>query len=187
MRTSGDPRRGRGASAGFTLLEIMMTVFLLGVVILSILGVRETATNRAFRSKNQMLALHHAQELLADHARDLDQLDRFEGRIEDATDFHYELTLEDWDLSTGRAEDDEEDDAFDDPSGALAPADAGAYEEQAIDDPHRVRRFRVKVFYPHVTEEDSEEFVLLEGFLPRMYDKDRDPLGTGQASSANPR
>jgi prepilin-type N-terminal cleavage/methylation domain-containing protein len=176
---TGSPARDPG-QRGFTLLEVMVTVGLIGVVLLPILQVREQATNRAYRSKYMLLALHHGQELLAKYGRELDQVDKYEGRIEEEPSLRYEITFQDWDISTGRPEDEEdEDDPFANDFGALAPSDAVTEEEEAaINDPHRVRRFSIKVFFPDVTDEDAEEQLTLEGFLPRMWELDRNSLGT---------
>ncbi len=171
------PASPRAAQAGFTLLEIMVTVMLLGIVILPILQIREDATNRAIRSKYMLLALHHAQELIATHGREVEQIDAFEGRFEELPEFRYELTLQDWDLATGRPEDEEDQDPFANDFGAIAPSDAEAADEEMRSDPHRVRRFSVKVYFPDSKKEDEEEHVALEGFLPRVWEENSDLLG----------
>jgi len=165
--------RHRG-QRGFTLLEVMVTIGLIGVVLLPILAVREQATNRAFRSKYMLLALHQAEELLAKHGRELEQIDKYEGRVEEHPSLRYEITFENWDLATGRPEDEElEDDPFANDFGAIPPSDAVAAEEEDIDDPHRTRRFSIKVYYPDVEIVDAEELIVLEGFLPRMWERDQ--------------
>ena len=167
------PRSAEPRQRGFTLLEVMVTVGLIGIVLLPILQVREQATNRAFRSKYMLLALHHGQELLARYGREIDQIDKYEGRVEEAPSLRYEISFQDWDLSTGRPVDEElEDDPFANDYGALPPSDAvAAEEEEDIDDPHRVRRFSIKIYFPDVDTEDKEEMVVLEGFIPRMWEK----------------
>ncbi|MDG2149411.1 MAG: type II secretion system protein [Planctomycetota bacterium] len=162
------------AQRGFTLLEVMVTIGLIGVVLLPILTVREQATNRAYRSKYMLLALHHAQELLAEHGREIEPIDKYEGRVEEENSLRYVITFEDWDLATGRSEDEMlEEDPFANDFGAIPPSDAVAEEEEEdINDPHRVRRFSIKVYYPDVEEVDQEQMVALEGFLPRMWERD---------------
>jgi len=175
MQASAETRRQQG----FTLLEIMVTVGLIGITILPILQVREEATNRAWRTAQMLRALHHAQELLAEYGREIRQMDKFESRVEEEPVFRYVITFEDWDLSTGRPEDElEDDDLLDDnPTGSIVPPDAGVLEEDVRDDPHRVRRFRIKIFWPDVNDfenEDAEEELMIEGFLPRMWEEQSD-------------
>lgn len=178
MPRSGESRASRSTrqrQRGFTLLEVMVTIGLIGVVLLPILAVREQATNRAYRSKYMLAALHHAQELLAEHGREIEPIDKYEGRVEEEPSLRYLITFEDWDLATGRPEDEELDDndPFGNNFGAIPPSDAVAEEEEEdIDDPHRVRRFSIKVYYPDVEEVDAEQVVVLEGFLPRMWERD---------------
>jgi prepilin-type N-terminal cleavage/methylation domain-containing protein len=175
MQTSADRRR----QAGFTLLEVMATVGLVGLVLLPILQVREQASHRAYQTSHMMRGLNYAQTLLSQQTRSLDELDEWEGRIEDEPAFRYVVTLEDWDLATGRSESEgDEDDLFNDPSGAIPPSDAATTLEDLTDDPHLVRRFHIEVFWPSLDAGDAEaeDSVVLEGFLPRIWEEE-DTLG----------
>jgi len=171
MRPSADWR----AASGFTLLEIMVTVAIFGICLLPILHVREEATNRAYRTEHMLQGLHIAQELIAEHGREIEQMKQVESRFEDDPAFRYVVTFEDWDLATGRAEDElDEEETLDDPNGPLAPADAAVPPEDVRGDPHKVRRFRIEVFWPDIETADDEESLLLEGFIPRMWEEQLD-------------
>ena len=192
MPASADPhppgRAPRGAVAagqgGFTLLEIMVTVAILGLAILPMLHVREKAANRAYRTTHLMRGLHHAEELVARYGREKDQIPQFEGVVEEEPQFRYLMTFENWDLASGRSEDELEEDAEDEDSGIIRPPDAGTVEEDPRGDPHKVRRYRIEVFWPNIEEEDAEESVVLEGFLPRIWEEPVASLGDSNNSSS---
>lgn len=182
------------AQRGFTLLEIMCVVGLLGVVILPILGVREQSSQRAYRSSHMIVALNYAEQILADAMVMTDERDELVGQIEDDPQYTYTLTLKEFDLSTGMHQDEDLDDEFyqDDSDAALAyqPGDSGTTpeeEDEERDNPHRVRRFSIEVRWPKWSVPDGEDeqsdaafdSVLLEGFLPRYWeDEEEEDDGT---------
>jgi len=170
MPTSADrPRPRHTAEGGFTLLEIMTTVGLVAVVLLPILAEREHSMNRAYRATYMLRALHHAEEILAERARDHEQADLAQGWVEEDEAFRYEFTVKNYDLSTGRDEDEEDENDF----GPNAPVDAGRNEPDEAedrDDPHKVRRFKIQVYWPGLDDEEEEESIVLEGYLPRIWE-----------------
>ena len=176
-----------GPQAGFTLLEIMVVVGLLGMVILPILGVREQSSQRAYRSAHMSTALNYAEQLLADAMVMTQERDEYGGPIDGDPEYSYVLTLREFDLSTGLHLDEEADDALyqDDPDAALAyqPSDADTVPEEEDEErtnPHRVRRFSIEVFWPRwdapegEEDEESLDSVILEGFLPRYWEDEED-------------
>jgi hypothetical protein len=138
---------------------------------LPILLVREQATARAHRAKNQLEALHHAETLLAERTRDVRPVDNEEGVVEDDPYFRYQLTLENFDLSTGRSEQEDEDWQQEQESmfGGNVPPDAGVIDEEDRDNPHLVRRFELHILWPDEEKDDVERELVLEGFLPRVW------------------
>lgn len=182
MPTSAEGRSERG----FTLLEIMVTVALLGLVILPILQVRQASTRKAYRASRLIMGLSHAEQLLADCALQLRELEGLEGEIESDPAFTYSMTLKEYDLSTGlNVYDDElEDDVFDDYEQGLLPGDAGLPpddEDEERSSPHRVRRYKITVFWPSWDapsaddeDDDALDELTIEGFLPRVFEEEEE-------------
>lgn len=160
---------GSDGERAFTLMEIMAAVFMLGVLLMPLLTIRERATGRVERAHARLRALVHAENLLSRHLRDTDELLDDEGLVEEDPFFRYEATFEDWDLDTGLPA--EDDDELDDRGlfGENAPADAGVPPDEAEDFTfHEVRRFEIEIFWPHADRADDEESLRVEGFLPRV-------------------
>ena len=63
MRASARSRRER--CAGFTLLELMVTLAIIGGLMLPLLEAREGSDNKAFRAVHMLRALDYAQNELA--------------------------------------------------------------------------------------------------------------------------
>jgi len=171
MSTSADPRP-RGC-AGFTLLEVLVTLAIVASAIVPLLVVRDATWNIAYRSGHMLKAAAYAEAILAEHMTDPDDLREHKGFVEEDPAFHYELTIEGYDLSTGRVDEPEDEDAISTTSNfssqsAFTPSDAAAAPEEQLDlykDPQHVRRFRLRVLYPGL-DEDREGQYLLEGYLP---------------------
>lgn len=153
-------------------MEVMAAVFMLGVLLLPLLTIRERATGRVERAHSRFRAIVHAENILTQHLRDPQEVLQGGGEVEDDPYFRYELTIEDWDASTSLPEVDEEDDEsslFDE----ITPGDAGVPpedEDEVLFSLHEVRRFEVEVFWPHHEKADQEESLRLEGFIPRVPD-----------------
>jgi prepilin-type N-terminal cleavage/methylation domain-containing protein len=184
MPTSAELPRDR-ARAGFTLLEILVTLAVVSLAIVSLLGVRDASWNMAYRSGHMMRAASYAEELLAQHLINPETLDEYQGVVEDDPIYRYELTIEDYDLSTGRVEEPEDQDGFSQASNfsstsAFTPPDAYTPEDdEAADDPYRVRRFRVRISYPSLSGDGDDEYVL-EGYAPRATEQEP---GAGESDS----
>jgi prepilin-type N-terminal cleavage/methylation domain-containing protein len=196
MRTSADHRRpsGRAAAtrrsahcctvrpaacaagcAGFTLLEVMVTLAVVVTAIVPMLLVRDKAWNVALRTSNMMRAATYAEAILAEHILDPDDRKEWPGVIDDDVMFRYEITLETYDLSTGRVESEQNDSSETNfsTSSAFAPSDAlaaPAATDEDADNPHRVRRYRVLIRFPGYGDEVSEEEYVLEGYAPVARD-----------------
>lgn len=185
------PRRARSRPArGFTLLEIMVSVAVLGMLI-PLLRLREQASARVERALNLLEATSHAETLLARRLRDVQPVDGEEGYVEDDPHFRYQLTLENFDLSTGRSEEEEEDwqEQQDSLFGAgTVPPDAAVAESAEEDkaNPHLVRRFELRLLWPHEEEADAERELVLEGFLPRIWEDSSTRLLNTDGSGASP-
>lgn len=182
------PRR---RARGFTLLEIMATVAIVGLASAYILTAREGAANHAFRSYHMMEAIRLAEYELAEWALSPDVVEaqqgsfQLDGEVVGQGVYSYELTVEEFDLSTGRPveEDDEDGDGIPDDQAGVAsnfgdasgPADGGLGDALSEDeeDPYVVRRVVMRVFYPNPLDEEPEEIVL-ERFLPAVVEPEED-------------
>ena len=164
----------RPAQAGFTPLEIMATLAIVGLLIVPILQEREVSSNMAFRSGRMANALNHARQLLADRTLDPDPVRGLHGVVESDPQYRWELTIEEFDLSTGRVVEatdpvtGEPTTTFSTTSAFNLPGDAGAPPDASEQEsPHRVRRYKLRMLYPSY-QADQEGELLLEGFLPRV-------------------
>jgi len=175
MSTSAEAVRFRRerAEGGFTLLEVLVTLAIVAAAIVPLLVVRDATWNIAYRSGHMLRAAAYAQVILASRMTDPDDVKDYQAAIEDDPAFSYELTIESYDLSTGRV-DEPGDDAASTTSNfsigsAQLPADAQAApaekDEDLYNDPQHVRRFKLKVRYPGLDADKPGEY-LLEGYLP---------------------
>jgi hypothetical protein len=170
----------------------MVTVALVGICILPLLELRESSSQMAYRSGHQLHALAYAERLLEERLLDPDEVKEEIGVIEDDPVYSWVLTLEDYDLSTGRVVEDEEEQGFSQSSSfsqtsgftAGAPGDALVPEDEVADEDsqHRVRRFKLAVRWPSL-DGDAPDELLLEGFLPPAREPDEPGAlsGTGGA------
>ena len=185
MPTSSDRRRG---CRGFTLLEVLVTLAIVAAAIVPLLVVRDATWNIAYRSGHMLKAAAYAEAILAARMTDPDEVKDYQAVIEDDPAFSYELTIESFDLSTGRA--DSEDEQTDPNTGfavnqAFLPSDAQpAPDDPKLDvykDPQHVRRFKLKITYPGLEEDRKGEY-LLEGFLP-MAKKEKDDAAAANGTN----
>lgn len=176
-------RRARG----FTLLEIMATVAIVGLASAYILTAREGAAGHAFRSYHLMEAIRLAEYEMAEWALNPDEVEslqgsfQLDGEVVGAGIYAYELTVERFDLSTGRPVEDEDSDGDgfaddeEDVAAMFGDATPGASGDDDEDDPYVVRRLTMRVFYPNPVAEEPEEIVL-ERYLPVVEEPEDDDL-----------
>jgi len=169
--------RTRRAAAGFTLIEIMCALGIFALLVLPMLVVRQSASNMAYRSNRMLTAMGYADKLLAERMNDPERVNQLMGIIETDPVYHWELTLEDYDLSTGRVDEPQNDGTnfstdtnFSKTSGFAAPGDAGVPAPEEDDLPaYKVRRYKLTVWYPSGRDE-TEDKIVLEGYIPRATD-----------------
>lgn len=172
------PSRSAPAMRGFTLLEIMASVFIIGIIILPFLTTREEAQARAYRSQRMIEAANHGREFVARRMRDIVSVREERGVLEEDPTFRYEFTLENFDLSTGYGEDEENaDDPYAEYPGPLPP-DAQLGDEEEERTPYKVRRYVLVLTWDGYAEESEEERFVLEGYLPRIWDPDTSTVET---------
>ncbi|HEX5011922.1 MAG TPA: prepilin-type N-terminal cleavage/methylation domain-containing protein [Planctomycetota bacterium] len=195
MSTSAD--RPPASERGFTLLEIMVCVAVVGLCILPLLEVREQSSRMAYKSGHMLRALSYGDKILSERMLDPDKAKDETGIIEEDPAFGYTLTVEDYDLSTGRVVEEQDDaNAFSTSTSFSTtsqfttgvPQDAlpGPDDVAAADTQHRVRRVKISITWPALEGEEREE-LLLEGFLPRVItEKDKAAMAAAAAASAAP-
>ena len=146
------------AASGFTLLEIMVTVAIVGLCILPLLEVREQSSRMAYKSGHMLNALSYGNRILALRMLDPDKVKDEAGVIEEDPAFGYLLTVEDYDLSTGRVVEEEDEQGFSSEtkfsttsgftSGVPQDAAPGPEDMAAEDTQHRVRRMKLTITWP---------------------------------------
>ncbi len=174
-RPGADPSRPGPAQAGFTLLEVMFALLVVGWASAQILQAREVSSNLAFKAGKQIQALQYAEQILARSMLSTDTWNEYESVIEDDPVYRYTLTVEEFNLSTGRASDEDDElnvsGGFGEFETAFVPGDAATNEEPEFD-PHAVRRFKIVMHYPSLLGDQDEELTL-ETFIPAILDEEQ--------------
>lgn len=154
MTASSTERR---ADRGFTLLEIMLTITLVGVTVMPILLIRERSIRQAYQAHHFNTVRMLARELLSE--LEFHELDQMAGNFDGYPGFSYTIEVQDVDLVTGEEEEDDEDNAFGNRNqGGYKPADAidpNEDDEEELDYP--ARRVTLTLKYPNLKNDDSEE------------------------------
>ena len=174
----------------------MATVALVGICILPMLEMRERASQLAYKSGHMLRALAYGERILTDRMLDPQRVKDEAGLVEEDPAYEYKLTVEVYDLSTGRVVEEHDDNSDFSTSTSFsttssfttgAPGDAGPEtDEQKQDIAHQVRRVKVSVSWPSLQSETPESLVL-EGFLP-LVEEQLNPdsaLGGSTPSSSN--
>jgi prepilin-type N-terminal cleavage/methylation domain-containing protein len=181
---------------GFTLLEIMVTVALVGVCILPLLETRQKASDLAYKSGHMLRALTYGQRMLTDRMLLSQRVKDETGLIEEDPAYEYQITVEVYDLSTGRVVEEKDDASTFSTTSQFSttskftngqPADAGPETDDAEKDKaHQVRRVKVTISWPSL-EGDQPEHLVLEGFLPLTDDQlePQDPNNPNSNPSSN--
>jgi hypothetical protein len=193
MSISAETRRRR-STGGFTLLEIMATVAMLGLCILPLLQAREKAAHLAYKSGHMMRALTYGQRMLTDRMLNPDRTKDEAGLFEEDPNYSYLLTVEVFDVSTGRVIEARDETGFSQTTNFSqttgfttgAPADAGpANNPQDEDISHEVRRVKLTVSWPSI-DSDTPEQLVLECFLPPVEPPTPDEqTGSGSSTSGS--
>ena len=161
---------GRRAQSGFTLLEVMVALGIVGFALMGFLEVRSAAAYSSWKSQMDLDALRHCHERLAELMLDPDEYAEQAFVVEDAPAFRYVLTVEEYDLSTGRESDDEETDVSggfsNEFESGFSAMDYGGEEQD--DNPHLVRRVKIVMLYPDLENDDQDQQLVLETYLPRV-------------------
>lgn len=155
-----------------------MALGIVGFALMGFLEVRSAAAYSSWKSQMDLRALHHADERLAALMLDPDEYAEQAFVVEDDPAFRYVLTVEEYDLSTGRESDDEDTDVAGGFSAefesSFTPPDAGG--EELDDNPHLVRRVKIVMLYPDLENDDQDQQLVLETYLPRVTEDVADSL-----------
>lgn len=165
MRTSSE--------RGFTLLEIMVTLALVGTAVIPMLLIRERAARQHHQARHANVARMLARQLLSEV--EFRGVDQNSGDFDGYPGFHYELEVEEVDLVTGDEEDEEEDEPgspnYNGPGDAIFP-------EEEDDGEYPVRRVSLTIFYPNLKNTEADEPLKLEiqTIFDRLPDEDDDDV-----------
>ena len=172
----------------------MATVALVGICILPMLEMRERASQLAYKSGHMLRALAYGERILTDRMLKPERVKDEAGLVEEDPAYEYKLTVEVYDLSTGRVVEEQ------DPNSEFstttnfsttskftsgAPADAGPETDETKEDiAHQVRRVKVTISWPSLEGEMPEQLVL-EGFLPLVEEQLNPDSALGGSSSGS--
>jgi len=109
--TANSKARGASPAAGFTLLEVMVSVAILAVAIVPMLYLREVSFHKAMATKALRAAQQLAQDKLSEIALEV-RSGEGSGAFEGWDDFRFDYTVTLYDFSSGFG-DEELDEAFD--------------------------------------------------------------------------
>ncbi len=167
---------GPPSPAGFTLLEIMVSLLIVGSVALIFLQVQGQSSDKAFIAEKSLMAMRYVDEIIAEHMLDPELYDEAQMIVEDDPMFVYVLTVEEFDLATGRKEDEDEtnlDGGFTAEFQSGFNNDYGGDEDEDEEDqPHLVRRIHIEMFYPSLGEDPAR--LEIETFIPRVTERQDD-------------
>ena len=175
--------RRRAATAGFTLLEIMVSMLIVGFLALNFLTIQGHASDKAYVSERALTAMRYIDEIIAAHMLDPDLHDEAPFVVEDDPLFVYTLTVEEFDLATGRKEEDEDTELADGFTTEFVSGfnnDYGGEEDDEEDQPHMVRRIHIVMEYPGLGEDPAR--LEVETFIPRVTEEQdtEDGFGLGR-------
>lgn len=167
MGSSIDARR-----RGFTLLEILFTIVIVGVPVVMMLLIRERATRQSMQAYHYNVARMLARELLTE--LEFHELDRYEGPFDGFPGFSYQIEVEDVDLVTGEGEKEGDEDS----EAAYTPVDAIDPEEGTEQLDYPVRRVKLTLRYPNLRDPDAKEPLELriQTILPPLPKEDESAL-----------
>lgn len=161
----------------FTLLEIMLTIAVVGVALVPILLVREQSRRQSYQARNANIARTLARELISEI--EFHGLDPQASQIEGYPGFEYEYEIEQIDLVSGEEEgEDDRNDQYNQDSSSSAvfsgPGDAIFPEEQEQQDAYLVRRVKLTIRYPNLKTNAGDEpnQLVIETILPALPEEE---------------
>jgi prepilin-type N-terminal cleavage/methylation domain-containing protein len=158
----------------FTLLEIMLTMAIVGVAVVPALLIREQSKRQSYQARNANIARTLARELMSEI--EFHGLDPRASRIEGYPGFEYEYEIEQVDLVSGEEEDEQDQNdpynqqrtdsrVFTGPGDAIFPE-----EQEQDDDSYLVRRVKLTIRYPNLKKDgaDQPNQLVIETILPAL-------------------
>lgn len=164
------------ADRGFTLLEIMVTLAIVGGAMVLVLGQRENALIASYQARNANIARSMARELLSE--LEFHELTSNTGSSDKYPGFEYDIEIEEQDLLTGKEDDDKDPNndnsgsRFSDKSRFSDAVDAAEEEEE---EEFPVRRVKLTIHYPNVRRQangDDRLNLVVETIFPALPQKD---------------
>lgn len=194
-------------SRGFTLLEIMATLAIVGGVMVYVLESREKALSNFYIARNANIANSLARDLMSELA--FKEPDDLRGGFDGYDGFEFEIEITREDLVSGESEEDDNSDPYStnrdwkerdkegtgsdsssgNNSGGFTPGDSVFPGDEDEDQPeYPVRRIKVTVFYPNLREisDDPEPLkLILETILPPLPDEEDEEYNSPFGGNSN--
>lgn len=174
----------RSDARGFTLLEVLVAVALIGISIIPMLAVRERSQNQAYQARNANLARALACEILSEI--EFHGIDRNGGPIDGYPGFEFEVEIHEEDLLTGESAEDDKDPYGKKPNASgqpnYVPGDAMLPPDAEKEYPVRIVRLTLR--YPSLQPDAEEpESLVIETIFPALPDPNakaaaKNPFGT---------
>lgn len=175
---------------GFTLLEIMITIAVLGFAIMPMLLIREQSETRYYQARYANVARELGRELMSEI--EFRGIDHDSGQFDGYPGFSWQLEIQEMDLVTGKGETDDQKREREEKeekknkgknNSLYQPADAtigkDGEEEEDEDEVYPVRRVTLTILYPDLTaENDVPAKLVLETILPMLPDEDDEGLNS---------
>ncbi|MFH0944078.1 MAG: type II secretion system protein [Planctomycetota bacterium] len=163
---------------GFTLLEIMLTIAVVGIAVVPALLIREQSTRQSYQAQNANIARTLARELMSEI--EFHGLDPQASQIDGYPGFEYEYEMEQIDLISGEADDKEnQNDPYNRNSSdgaAFSPSDAVFPSEEVEEDSYLVRRVTLTITYPNLKTngEDEPNKLVIETIFPALPEDEKE-------------
>lgn len=199
--TSGRPV---SSSRGFTLLEVMATLAIIGGVMVIVLESRESALSNFYVARNANIARSLARELMSELS--FKEPDDLRGGFDGYEGFEFEIEITREDLVSGETDEESDNDPYStgrdwkerdkgtgssgsSNSGGFTPADSLIPDDEEQPE-YPVRRIKVTVFYPNLRGGDDADplKLVLETIMPPLPDEEDEDYTTpfgGSKGSGN--
>jgi prepilin-type N-terminal cleavage/methylation domain-containing protein len=166
--------------SGFTLLEVMVTMAIVGGALVTLLISREKAVNDLIETRNNNWARQIAREMLTE--LEFHELDRYSGQLDQYPGFSFDIHVEDIDLVTGEGDADAEErerekkekrlsnEQQGDADSRFKPGDLLEDEEGQEELVYPVRKVKLRVEWPNMSGADGAEpnKLEIEAILPQL-------------------
>lgn len=161
---------------GFTLLEILVTLMIVGLAVFGVLVIREQSINEYFEARNANIARTLASEMITE--LEFHELESRGGPIDGLPGFEFSIDVEEIDLVTGEGDPEAEKREQDkrakrsgdyDPDTRFNPSDSVKPDDELQEFVYPVRKVKLTLLYPNLNVEAQEpRKLVVETILPPL-------------------